>query len=104
MLNPYVWRLYLNGPGRKTVAFFKKNLSIAFTKDYADGIWRSVSTSFNDPYFYYYRCAYIAQPKIIPRFSLQAMRRDPIFSKPSIVRKNMRGINGVELPPSVYNH
>jgi hypothetical protein len=69
-----------------------------------DSIWRSVSTGFNDPFFYYYRCTYIAQPKSISRFSLQAMRQDPIFSKLSTVRKNMQGINGVELQPSVYNH
>lgn len=69
-----------------------------------DSLWRSVSTGFNDPFFYYYRCTYIARPKSISRFSLRAMRQDPIFSKLPIVRKNMQGINGVELKPSVYNH
>lgn len=32
------------------------------------------------------------------------MRKDEVFKKLAIVRKNMQGINGVELLPSVYNY
>ena len=67
-------------------------------------IWRACSVGFIDPFFYYYRCVYISKPVKISSFSLDDMRKDPIFKELQIVRKNMQGINGVELFPSVYNH
>lgn len=69
-----------------------------------DSIWKIVSTGFNDPFFYYYRCAYIEKIKSITRISLHKLRNDTVFQKLPIVKKNMQGINGVEIPPSVYNH
>jgi len=69
-----------------------------------DSVWRSVSIGFNDPFFYYYRCTYIANPVGIKRISQKQLQRDPVFKDVPIVRKNMQGINGVELKPSEYNH
>ncbi|MDD7292879.1 MAG: hypothetical protein PUG83_05160 [Clostridiaceae bacterium] len=69
-----------------------------------DSIWRSVSVGFNDPLFYYYRCTYIAKPTAIRRIALKELQEDIIFKDIPIVRKNMQGINGVELKPSEYNH
>ncbi len=67
-------------------------------------IWRACSVGFVDPFFYYYRCVYISNPVRIPAFSLDEMRKDSFFKLLPIVRKNMQGVNGVELYPSVYNH
>lgn len=69
-----------------------------------DSIWRSVSIGFNDPFFYYYRCTYIAKPFKINSISKKQLEKDSVFKKLPIVRKNMQGLNGVELYPSVYNH
>ncbi len=69
-----------------------------------DSIWRSVSVGFNDPFFYYYRCAYIARPQKIKRITQKQLQQDAVFKQLPIVRKNMQGINGVEIYPSVYNH
>lgn len=69
-----------------------------------DSVWRSVSVGFNDPFFYYYRCTYIANPQKINRVYQKTLKRDPVFKELPIVKKNMQGINGVELFPSVYNH
>lgn len=69
-----------------------------------DSIWKIVSTGFNDPFFFYYRCAYIEKIKNITRISLHKLRDDKIFQVLPIVRKNMEGINGVEIIPSAYNH
>lgn len=69
-----------------------------------DSIWRSVSVGFNDPFFYYYRCAYIARPQKIQRITQKQLQQDAVFKQLPIVRKNMQGINGVEIYPSVYNH
>ena len=69
-----------------------------------DSVWRSVSIGFNDPFFYYYRCVYIAKPCKINRISQKQLEQDSVFGKMPIVKKNMQGLNGVELYPSVYNH
>lgn len=69
-----------------------------------DSIWKVVSTGFNDPFFYYYRCAYIEKMQSISRVSLHDLRNDSVFQTLPIVQKNMQGINGVEIPPSAYNH
>ncbi len=69
-----------------------------------DSIWRSVSIGFNDPFFYYYRCTYIARPQKLKRITQKQLQQDAIFKDLPIVRKNMQGINGVEIYPSVYNH
>lgn len=68
-----------------------------------DSVWRSVSIGFNDPFFYYYRCTYIGHPVRINRISQKQLKEDPVFKNLPLVRKNMQGINGVELMPSVYN-
>lgn len=69
-----------------------------------NSIWRACSLGFIDPFFFYYRCVYISSPVEIKPFTLNEIRKDRIFKDLPIVRKNMQGINGVELYPSVYNH
>lgn len=68
-----------------------------------DSVWQSVSAGFNDPFFYYYRCTYIAKPQKVKPITLEMLRIDPIYRELPIVRKNMQGVNGVELMPTVYN-
>lgn len=69
-----------------------------------DSVWRSVSIGFNDPFFYYYRCAYISNCTKINQISQKQLQQDKVFKDLPIVRKNMQGINGIELLPSQYNH
>lgn len=69
-----------------------------------NSIWRACSLGFVDPFFFYYRCVFISNPVEIKPFTLNEIRKDCIFKELPIVRKNMQGINGVELYPSVYNH
>lgn len=69
-----------------------------------DSVWQSVSIGFNDPFFYYYRCAYISKPVGISRIPQKQLQQDEIFKEMPIVKKNMQGLNGVELKPSQYNH
>lgn len=72
-----------------------------------DSIWRSVCEGFNDPFFGYYRCTYIGLPQKLNQkscFTLKEMQNDKILGQLPIVKKNMQGINGVELAPSVYNY
>ena len=66
-------------------------------------VWRSRSIGFNDPFFWYYRCTYIGNPVQINEISLDTLRKDTVLSAMPIVRKNMQGVNGVELKPSEFN-
>ncbi len=67
-------------------------------------VWRSQSVGFIDPFFYFYRCTFVGQPKKISRIPIQKIKADPVLGKMPIVSKNMQGINGVELKPSEYNY
>lgn len=72
-----------------------------------DSVWRSVCEGFIDPFFWYYRCTYISKPKKLHhknRFTLKEMRTNNILNQLPIVKKNMQGVNGVELSPSIYNY
>lgn len=68
-----------------------------------NSVWRSVSVGFNDPFFFYYRCTYIALPQKINEITQTELKNDLVFKDLPIVRKNLQGINGVELYPSFYN-
>ena len=67
-------------------------------------VWRCCSTGFNDPFYWYYRCSYICSPRKVRRFGIEKIKKDKILGKMPIVKKNLQGINGVELRPSEYNH
>lgn len=69
-----------------------------------DSVWRSCSLGFIDPFFYYYRCTYICSPRKLKQINIEQMRSDKIIGLMPIVKKNMQGLNGVELKPSEYNH
>ena len=69
-----------------------------------DSVWRSCSLGFIDPFFYYYRCTYICSPVKMKQVGIKLMRSDKIIGSMPIVKKNMQGLNGVELKPSEYNH
>ena len=68
-----------------------------------DSVWRSCSVGFIDPFFYYYRCTYIGNPQRLKSVPIDRLRDDKITGKMPIVKKNMQGINGIELKPSEYN-
>lgn len=68
-----------------------------------DSVWRCVSDGFVDPFFFYYKCAYISKKKNVKRLSEIEMRSDDILGEMPIVRKNMQGFSGVEILPSKYN-
>ncbi len=69
-----------------------------------DSVWRSVSIGFNDPFFWFYRCTYIGNCVAVHHLSLKDMMKDKVLKEMPIVKKNMQGVNGVEIMPSQYNH
>ncbi|MDD7401983.1 MAG: hypothetical protein SPK23_06380 [Eubacteriales bacterium] len=69
-----------------------------------NSIWRSICVGFIDPFFWYYRITYIGHPEIGKPIPLREIKEDKRLADLPLVRKNMQGINGVEIPPSIYNY
>ncbi|WP_026664815.1 hypothetical protein [Butyrivibrio sp. FC2001] len=67
-------------------------------------IWRARSVGFIDPFFWYYRCTYIGNPVKVKRIPIDKIKKDKVLKELPIVKKNMQGINGVEIKPSDYNY
>lgn len=67
-------------------------------------IWRAITPGFIDPFFWYYRCTYISKPIKIDGMTIKELKTDPVTKNEPIVRKNMQGVNGTPIRPSVYNH
>lgn len=57
-------------------------------------IARTVSETFADPYFYYYKCTFVSRLQPLPKLPLSQMKKDPILSEMPLVKANMQGING----------
>ena len=66
-------------------------------------IWKSVAPGFNDPFFYYYRCAYLSKFLKVPSLTFEEIKKDSQLCNMPIVRKNMQGLNGVEILPADFN-
>ena len=67
-------------------------------------IWRAITPGFIDPFFWYYRCTYIGNPIKIEGMTIKELKSDHLTKDEPIVRKNMQGVNGTPIRPSVYNH
>ena len=67
-------------------------------------IWRAITPGFIDPFFWYYRCTYVSNPIKIEGMTIKELKTDPVTKDEPIVRKNMQGLNGTPIRPSVYNH
>lgn len=67
-------------------------------------VWRAVSPGFYDPFFFYYRCHYIANEMKIPRVTYEELRLDELFRNHPLIRTHMLGMNGTEITPNEYLH
>ena len=65
-------------------------------------VWRAVSEGSYNP-FDYYRCrVMIGERTDIPKVGIQELKRHPYLSQLPIVRKNLQGVNGVEVSARDY--
>lgn len=66
-------------------------------------IWRASAGGYFSPFDYYQNRTKIQDGISIPHITLNELKTHPYFSKLPIVRKNMRGVNGIELSVEDYN-
>lgn len=66
-------------------------------------IWRANSNGIFNPFDYYHCRTTVKDGIIIPPILLKELKEHPHFSQLPIVRKNMQGVNGVELTAQDYS-
>lgn len=65
-------------------------------------IWRAYSDGYPDPFFGFYSLICISNPIKVPDIHIQELKLDNYFSKHSLVRSNMQGLNGRTLSSQDY--
>lgn len=73
-------------------------------RSYIHSIGRAVTLGSIDPFFHYYKNINIGQPIIVKNISLSELKKDPVFKDFSLVKANMQGINGRNIPKEYYDH
>lgn len=71
-------------------------------QSFIHSIWRANSDGVANPFSYYYSRATVTNPIEIPPISYAELKNDKYWSNVPIVRKNLQGINGVQLTARDY--
>ena len=72
-------------------------------RSFIHSIWRAVTPGSIDPFFYFYRNINIGQPILVKPISLDEMRKDAVLKEFPLIKANMQGINGREIPKKYYD-
>lgn len=71
-------------------------------RSYIHSIWRSNSGGFFNPFDYYHCRTRVCDGVIIPPITFKDLKADDYMSQVPIVRRNLQGINGIELTAKDY--
>lgn len=71
-------------------------------RSYIHSIWRADSNGIFNPFDYYKSRTTLCDGVIIPHISIQDLRNDSYFAQLPIVKKNLQGLNGVQLSATDY--
>ena len=72
-------------------------------RSYIHSVWRANTDGIFNPFDYYQCRTTVCQGVKIPQISIKELREDAYLSQIPIVRKNLQGVNGVELTPKDYS-
>ena len=72
-------------------------------RSYVHSIWRANSNGIFNPFDYFHNRIKICDGLKIPPISFNDLKNDEYFSQISFVRRNLQGINGVELSAKDYS-
>lgn len=71
-------------------------------RSYIHSIWRSNSSGIFNPFDYYHCRSTVCDGVLIPPITFKDLRRDEYMSQVPIVRRNLQGVNGIELSAKDY--
>ena len=72
-------------------------------RKYIHSIWRAVDEGIFNPFDYYHSRSKLGHGVMCPKITFEDLKADPFMCQLPIVRKNLQGINGVELKPNEYS-
>ena len=72
-------------------------------RSYIHSIWRSNSGGIFNPFDYYHCRTTVCDGVLIPPITFNELKSDEYMSKVPIVRRNLQGINGIELSAKDYS-
>lgn len=70
---------------------------------YIHSIWRAIRPGGVDPFWHYYNSIWIGYPQKVNTISLSEIKSDPVLSELPLVKGNMQGINGRNIPKKFYD-
>ena len=71
-------------------------------RSYIHSIWRSNSGGFFNPFDYYHCRTTVCDGVLTPHITFNELKKDEYMSQVPIVRRNLQGINGIELSAKDY--
>jgi hypothetical protein len=71
-------------------------------RSYIHSVWRANSDGIFNPFDYYQCRTTVCDGILVPKITIKELRSDAYLSQIPIVRKNLQGVNGVELSPKDY--
>lgn len=72
-------------------------------RSYVHSIWRAVTPGSFDPFFHYYKNVNIGRPLFVTPITLDEIKKDNVLSELPLVKANMQGINGRNIPKKYYD-
>lgn len=72
-------------------------------RSYIHSVWRANTDGIFNPFDYYQCRTTVCEGVKIPPITIKELREDAYLSQIPIVRKNLQGVNGVELSPKDYS-
>lgn len=73
-------------------------------RSYIHSIWRAVTPGSVDPFFHYYKNINIGRPISVEHIGIDEIKADSVLNELPLVKANMQGINGRNIPKKYYDH
>ncbi len=72
-------------------------------RSYIHSVWKANTDGIFNPFDYYQCRTTVCDGVLVPKITIKELREDTYLSQIPIVRKNLQGVNGVELSPKDYS-
>ena len=71
-------------------------------RSYIHSIWRADSNGIFNPFAYYQKMTTVCEGIEVPKVTFQDLKDDSVWGQAPIVKKNLQGLNGVEITAAQY--
>lgn len=71
-------------------------------RSYIHSVWRATTNGFYDPFFFYYKLAYISKPIKVPPITYKEIITNSVLSKNPLANNHFQGVNGHPVSSEEY--